>query len=184
MASAFTHAFAALGIGTCFYKPNISKSVWIAGMLCAALPDIDSIGFRFHIPYASFWGHRGFTHSLVFAIFLALVATALIALCSRPENRPAQLFLYLFLATASHGVLDAMTNGGLGVAFFSPFSNHRYFFPFHPIQVSPISVSRFFSPKGLSILQSEFLWVWVPTTIFSVAVLFLRKIKHHEAATT
>lgn len=27
------------------------------------------------------------------------------------------LFGYLFLATASHGILDAMTNGGLGVAF-------------------------------------------------------------------
>jgi hypothetical protein len=35
----------------------------------------------------------------------------------------------LFLATAGHGLLDAMTNGGLGLAFFSPFDNHRYFLP-------------------------------------------------------
>ena len=38
------------------------------------------------------------------------------------------IFAYLFLATASHGVLDAMTNGGLGIAFFSPINNRRFSF--------------------------------------------------------
>jgi inner membrane protein len=57
------------------------------------------------------------------------------------------LFTYLFLATASHGVLDAMTDGGLGVAFFSPFDNRRYFLPWRPIVVSPISIARFFSGR-------------------------------------
>ena len=42
----------------------------------------------------------------------------------------AGMGLYLFLSTASHGVLDALTDGGLGVAFFSPFDQTRYFFPF------------------------------------------------------
>src|SRR5215831_7502105 len=57
------------------------------------------------------------------------------------------LFAYLFLATASHGVLDAMTNGGLGVAFFSPFDTTRYFLPWRPIRVSP---SRFGSSLASS----------------------------------
>ena len=35
------------------------------------IPDIDVIGFRFGIHYGDFWGHRGFTHSLVFAALLA-----------------------------------------------------------------------------------------------------------------
>jgi inner membrane protein len=130
MASAFSHAVAALGIGSCFYTPRIAKAVWSFGMLCAVIPDLDSIGFRFHVPYAAFWGHRGFTHSLIFASLLALVATMLVTRFSNPGIRPSRLLIYLFLATATHGVLDAMTNGGLGVAFFSPFSNHRYFFLF------------------------------------------------------
>jgi len=40
-----------------------------------------------------------------------------------------------------------MTKGGLGVAFFSPFDNSRYFLPWRPIRVSPIAIHRFFSAR-------------------------------------
>ena len=60
----------------------------------------------------------------------------------------ACLWLSLFMATASHGVLDAMTDGGSGVAFLAPFDDTRYFLPWRPIPVSPIGVSRFFSGAG------------------------------------
>jgi inner membrane protein len=63
----------------------------------------------------------------------------------------AALMLDFFLITASHGILDAFTNGGLGIALFSPFDNSRYFFPFRPIQVSPIGAG-FFSMRGLRVL--------------------------------
>ena len=65
MASAFSHAVIALSIGTCFYRSEIPKRVWLVGMVCAALPDLDVIGFRLGIRYGDFWGHRGFTHSLL-----------------------------------------------------------------------------------------------------------------------
>jgi hypothetical protein len=39
------------------------------------------------------------------------------------------LIAHFSFVTASHGMLDAMTDGGLGVAFFAPFDNARYFFP-------------------------------------------------------
>ena len=127
MASAFTHAVAALSIGTCFYRPQIPKRVWFAGAVCSVLPDADAIGFKLGVPYGDFWGHRGFTHSLLFAVILASLITILFRDKTGIGRLP--LFTFLFLATASHGVLDAMTNGGLGVAFFSPFNNGRYFLP-------------------------------------------------------
>jgi inner membrane protein len=65
VASAFSHAVAAISIGAIFYKPDIPKRVWVVGAVCSALPDIDAIGFRFGIHYEDFWGHRGFTHALV-----------------------------------------------------------------------------------------------------------------------
>lgn len=68
----------------------------------------------------------------------------------------------MFVITVSHGILDAMTNGGLGVAFFAPFDTQRYFFIWRPIQVSPLGVRRFFTWRGLGILSSEILWVWLP----------------------
>ena len=155
MASAFSHAVAALSIGTCFYQPQIPKRVWIAGAVYSVAPDVDVIGFRFGVHYGDFWGHRGFTHSPVFAALLSGAVALILSRCGLARIGRLALFASLFLATASHRVLDAMTNGGLGVAFFSPFENSRYFLPWRPIRVSPISVHRFFSGRGYAVLQSE-----------------------------
>lgn len=174
MPSLPTHAVAALGIGACFYRPEIPKGIWVIGAVCSIVPDLDVIGFRFGIRYGDFWGHRGFAHSLFFAALLALVIVVLGFRHGVTGMHALTLWLYLFLATASHGLLDAMTDGGLGIALFSPFDNHRYFFPWTPIRVSPIGVGRFFSARGLAVLPSEFLWVWVPTILLAVSIIVLR----------
>ena len=175
MASAFSHAVAALGIGTCFYRLGVPKRVWVAGVLCSVVPDLDVIGFWFGVRYGDFWGHRGFTHSLIFAAILSGVAAVLLSVSSRVDIGRYSLFAYLFLATASHGVLDAMTNGGLGVAFLSPFNNNRYFFFWRPILVSPISATRFFSARGFAILRSELIWIWLPTIVLIVLTIAFRR---------
>jgi len=181
MASAFSHALAALSIGTSFYRPQVAKRVWVAAAACSVLPDIDVIGFRFGIHYGDFWGHRGFTHSLLFA---ALLSGAAVAILSGKKNLGIgrfPLLAYFFLATASHGLLDAMTNGGLGVAFFSPFDNTRYFLPWRPILVSPISLSRFFSARGFAVIENELLWIWAPAILFGAVVLASKRMKGADA---
>jgi len=175
MASVFSHAVAASAISVAFYRPNVPKRVWIAGITCSVIPDLDVIGFRFGIPYGDFWGHRGFTHSLTFAALLA-AALAVGIWRTRFEISQVSGFAYLFLSTASHGMLDAMTNGGLGVALFAPFDNQRYFLRWRPIRVSPIGVSRFFGASGLAVLQSELLWIWLPSILVMVLVRILRRL--------
>jgi inner membrane protein len=140
MASAFSHAVAALGIGTCFYRRGTPKRILAIGALCSIIPDLDVIGLHFGVRYGDFWGHRGFTHSLVFAALLAGAAVLLAFRRSLTGSSRPVVWAYFFLATASHGLLDAMTDGGLGVAFFSPFDNRRYFLPWTPIRVSPIGL--------------------------------------------
>jgi inner membrane protein len=81
----------------------------------------------------------------------------------------------LFAATASHGVLDALTNGGLGVAFLSPFSPTRYFAPVRMIQVAPLAAARLLSHRGTVVLASELLWVWLPCTVLGAALAFSRR---------
>ena len=175
MASVFSHSVAAVGIGACFYRPDSPRRIWVAGAICSVIPDLDVIGFRFGIRYGDFWGHRGFTHSLLFA---ALLASAVLPLLFRQAtsglNRIA-LWSYLFLATASHGFLDAMTDGGLGVAFFSPFNTTRYFLPWRPILVSPIGLTRFFSSRGLAVIQSELLYIWLPSALLLVSAYLVRR---------
>lgn len=172
MPTPVTHAVAALAIGSPWYRSEIPKRVWVAAALCSAIPDLDVVGFRVGVHYGDFWGHRGFTHSLMFAALLA--ASVVVVLSRKVGMSRVPLFTYLFLATASHGLLDAMTNGGLGIAFFSPFDNHRYFFPWRPIRVSPITISTFFTGREFAIMRTEFLWVWLPSVIFALAVTLVR----------
>lgn len=174
VASLLSHAVAALGISACFYQSRVPNRVWILGTACSLVPDLDVLGFRFGIRYADFWGHRGFTHSLVFAALMAGVVVLLFrhGIAGMP---PLVLWAYFFLVTASHGFLDAMTDGGLGVAFFSPFDNRRFFLPWTPVRVSPIGVRRFFSARGLAVLQSEVLWIWLPAILLAVAALIVRQ---------
>ncbi len=128
---------------------------------CAVFPDLDVVAFRLGIPYEHWLGHRGFSHSILFAALLAAGAS-LFALKESPKVRYLA-FLTFFLSALSHGLLDAMTNGGLGVAFFSPFQNERYFLPWRPVEVSPLSLKRFFSERGFNVLKSEFTWVILPS---------------------
>lgn len=133
------------------------------------LPDADVISFRFGIPYESQWGHRGFTHSITFA-FLAGILFSLFS--EKLKSTPKKVFIWIFLSTLSHSILDALTNGGFGVAAFWPLSSERYFLPFRPIQVSPIGVKGFFSLRGLVVLGSEILVVWLPILLMTS---FVRK---------
>ena len=171
MASAFSHAFVALTLGKITSHHAITWPIFLTGAVCSMVPDLDVIGFTFGVQYGDLWGHRGMTHSLFFA---GLLSAALVAAFYRDRVRGAQLwiFAYLFLCTASHGVLDAMTDGGLGIAFFSPFDPTRYFFPFRPVAVSPIGIGNFFSTDALRILASEMTWIWLP----SVGVLMISRI--------
>jgi inner membrane protein len=87
------------------------------------------------------------------------------------------LFLYFFLCTASHGVLDAMTDGGLGVAFFSPFDTTRYFFSARPVLVSPIGISEFFSEYGARVLANEAVWIWLPSLALFLLLRAIQRVR-------
>ena len=173
MASAFTHAFFAAALGGMYATRRVPARFWVLAAACAVLPDADVLAFDFGIPYGSMFGHRGITHSLAFALLLGFAVSALFFRDS--PNRRA-LAVFFSLATASHGALDAMTNGGLGVAFFAPFTGERYFFPFRPVEVSPIGVREFFGEWGLAVIRSELLWVWLPAGLCVALVVIFRRL--------
>jgi inner membrane protein len=151
---------------------------WLLTAGCSMLPDLDVISFAFGIRYNHVLGHRGITHSLLFALVLGLVVSLIFF-------REIELFSinwwlltgYFFLITASHALLDAMTNGGLGVAFFAPFDNQRYFLPWRPIEVSPIGLEAFLSARGLTVLLSEIKWIWIPAAFLVGIAEAVRRLK-------
>jgi inner membrane protein len=176
MASAFSHAFAAVALGKAYTGKRMPWRFWALAVASAVLPDADVISFGFGIPYGSMFGHRGITHSLPFALAWAfLVVWCEFKQVARFSRRWWGLLAFFFVVTASHGVLDALTNGGRGVAFFAPFSSARYFFPWHGIEVSPISVTQFLSQRGGAVLRSEAKYIWVPCFLLWLGAWLFRK---------
>ncbi|MDR0339064.1 MAG: metal-dependent hydrolase [Desulfovibrio sp.] len=171
MASLLTHPAPAIAIAAAFGTKIISPRLAVAMVIAAVLPDMDVVGFSYGVKYASILGHRGFSHSLLFAFSIGLLAF-LSARFLKAKRGIA--FLAVFCAVISHIILDAATTGGLGVAVFWPVDETRYFLPWRPIEVSPFSLRRFFSSRGVVILLSELRWVWAPCAVFAFAGIFLR----------
>lgn len=115
------------------------------------LPDADVIGMPFGIPYEAVWGHRGATHSVVFAASIGLVIAAAAPWFRWPAVRTG---LIGAAVVASHAVLDTLTDGGLGCALFWPFNLTRYFAPWRPIPVAPLGLA-FFTPSGAFVSAVE-----------------------------
>lgn len=169
LVTAFAHGLVAATLHTLVGPKHQSTLLLALGIFCAVLPDLDVVFFRFGIPYGHWLGHRGFMHSLFFA---ALIAGGLRLAFFRREPlltwRSLGIAVFLFTCMASHGLLDALTSGGKGIAFFAPFDNERYFLPYRPILVSPIGIGNFFSEWGLRVILSELRWVGLPCLLLLI----------------
>lgn len=163
MSTIMSHAAVPIALSAWFPAGSLSKAAVVAGAACSMVPDLDVIGFAFGIRYGSLFGHRGITHSIFFAALLGGVVAL-----TWPTGDTARwpLFLFIFLSTLSHPVIDAFTDGGHGVALLAPFSSERYFFPWRPIAVPPIGIRPFFSAWGWWVLKSELRWIWLPSAFF------------------
>ncbi|AUP80123.1 metal-dependent hydrolase [Flavivirga eckloniae] len=166
MASVFGHSVVGFTLAKIIDEHN-SKWLIALAILSTILPDLDVVGFKMGIPYSHPLGHRGFTHSILFSMVWAFVLMITLG-----RKHKLIWFCVIFLSTLSHGILDAMTSGGMGVGFFIPFNNDRFFFPFRSIQVSPIGVKEFFTEWGVKVLFSEFKYVYIPS-FFILVVRFL-----------
>ncbi|MBM9501336.1 metal-dependent hydrolase [Leptospira sp. 201903071] len=171
MPTIMTHTAVPISLWIALGKKTIPLKLLTAGMIFSVLPDADVIAFKLGIPYEADLGHRGLSHSIGFAFSLSIFACVLVR---RFQVKARILIPFLFLSILSHGLLDAMTSGGLGVGFLVPYSSERFFFDYRPIRVSPIGVKNFLTARGMTVLRSEFLFVWIPFLSISVLVFLLR----------
>ncbi len=178
MASIFSHAIAAGALGSVMYPKKEVFKYFALGIFCASFPDVDVMAFKLGIPYEHPFGHRGFFHSLLFAYLQGLFIVRIFYHEHKFMSREAlTIGFYFFCCGVSHSLLDAMTNGGLGVAFFAPFDNTRYFLPWTPIEVSPVDVKSFFGHWGLRVIKSELYYVMVPSFLLVLGSFGIRKLR-------
>ena len=179
MPTVFSHiAFpvcAAIAAGTA----RIPLGMLAVGMLASVAPDFDGLAFKLGIAYGGMWGHRGYTHTLGFAVVLGLLG---LFFTKRWGLAPWKAYAWVALCTFSHPIADTLTNGGLAIPLYWPITETRFFSPWTPVEVSPISLKRFFSARGANVLLSEAKVIWLP--LLSAALLafaYRRKISNSIA---
>ncbi len=98
----------------------------LIGALCGTIPDLDVF-----LPYDNlityYQGHRGFSHSFLFAFLIAPILGWIFHKLFRKKNYGLTLWCKLcFCSIITHPMLDSFTSWG--TQLFSPFSNYRVAF--------------------------------------------------------
>ncbi len=171
MPTILTHIAVPVAAALALGSRRVPPSMLLVGCLAAILPDLDGIPNQFGWQGLGMWGHRGFTHTALFAALVGLIGVALAKWWQVPRWAA---FAWLFACTLSHPLLDMMTSGGSGIALWWPFSSERFFSPWRPIAVSPILADRFFSQRGVQVLVSELYNVWFPLLTIGLSIFALR----------
>ena len=122
MASAFTHAFVAVAAGKIYARDPMPRRFWATSIALSILPDLDVIGFAFGIRYEDFLGHRGFSHSIVFA----MIASKREDITAMPVNEIPALMLALIPHHVRFGLgWDRMTRSLSQVCLLKPWMAPR-----------------------------------------------------------
>lgn len=146
-------------------RPSLGVTMaWMS--VLALLPDADVVAFKLGIPYWAPFGHRGASHSLVAALLCGVLCAGLWALAKRGARRSLLAGAFAGVVVATHGLLDSLTDGGLGVALRWPFSEERYFAPWRPIPVAPIG-ARLLSMRGLRVMGTELVY-FLPLLVYGL----------------
>ena len=123
----FTHIVLGACIGEAIAGKQLGKKALVIGALAQNIPDIDILA-TFWLPVsADVLAHRGFTHSILFALLLTpILAWCSLKLFRRSEISFRKWALFWGLQILIHIFIDAFNAYGTG--WFEPFSHYRVSF--------------------------------------------------------
>jgi inner membrane protein len=172
MPTIYTHAIVGLGSAVVVFPHRRTWLFWVLSGFLPIIPDFDAFSSA---AYGTPFGHRGFTHSFVFALAIGVITAGLTFKYFKIIFW--QLALFYFAITASHGILDAFTTGGYGILWLWPFSDDRFGL-WGPIKVADIGF-EWPNPRTSRAVRSELFWVWLPTTLIVGALTSVRMLGRH-----
>ena len=114
-------------MGEAFAGKTVGRKAVVWGILAQSFPDIDFIAASWMNTTSNLLAHRGFTHSILFAVIVALIMATLANRWHRPHNISFKRWMFFFSAAIlSHIFIDAFNNYGVG--WFEPFNHYRISF--------------------------------------------------------
>lgn len=182
MPSSFTHAIAGTAAASPLARNPVPRRFWVAAACCAALPDIDILWGRY-VTWGTWLAHRGFTHSLTFAVVVGITVALF---CFRDPPFAPVRWRYaaaLAFATASHGLLDGLATYGTHVMFFWPFSTHRYLLPRTVFGVPGVPWPHSSLGRLARVAENEIKWGWIPSATLLGVTAWIRRANRPSSGT-
>jgi inner membrane protein len=119
-----THIALGACLGDAFAGKQLGKRAMFIGAVAQSLPDIDFVASFFTSDADGLLAHRGFTHSILFALASAIILGLLAEKWHRPHNISARKWIFFFgIQIFIHLLLDGMNVYGVG--WVEPFSHYR-----------------------------------------------------------
>ena len=119
-----THIVLGACVGEALAGKKLGKHAMFWGALANTIPDVDVITSFWMSQADSLLAHRGFTHSILFALLFPFILAFIL---SRWHKNKLMLFKDWWILIASgmfiHIFIDSLTSYGTG--WFEPFSHHR-----------------------------------------------------------
>ncbi len=174
MPTMVTHAAVPLCLGLGLGSRIIPPRLLLAGVAIAMLPDADVLAFKLGVAYGHVFGHRGFTHSLLFAFALPTLA---MLFHRQLRASAATVWSFLLVSLLSHSLLYSLTTGGKGVGWLWPWRDERFFAPWQVIRVAPFKLEAYFTARGEAVILSELYWVWLPGVVLMLILMGWRGVE-------
>ncbi|MBK8429572.1 MAG: metal-dependent hydrolase [Lewinellaceae bacterium] len=122
-----THIALGACMGEAFAGKTVGRKAMLWGALAQSIPDIDFVAVLWMDTPSSLLAHRGFTHSILFALLITPFMALLAERWHRPHNISLRRWILFFGSVILvHIFIDAFNNYGVG--WLEPFSRHRFSF--------------------------------------------------------
>ncbi|WP_066257184.1 metal-dependent hydrolase [Hydrogenophaga flava] len=162
----YLHFAPAVALAVALGPRRVGWRLMVAGALCGVMPDLDFVSVTMGFDrYSGTYGHRGFTHSLGFALLIGLLGALWPA---DGWRRRVGRGAFLALCTASHPLLDSLFDVGICSAWLWPLDGARHCLDWRPVPMQ--GVALFGEERFLLELQ----WIGVPLLVLANVGMLLR----------
>jgi inner membrane protein len=172
-----THIALGAVIGEAYAGKALGKKALVIGALAQSLPDVDFVTSLWLSPVDTLLAHRGFTHSILFALVAAVLLGIAAARRGRSSLSARQWILFFGIELAVHLFLDSFNNYGIG--WFEPFSRVRISFntlfvadPFFTLWPVVALMALFILKRDARVRKQWTRWSLVISSLYLVYALY------------